>query len=632
MEASSSSNIGANGSSSETKSNKWMAFEKSNKGTNNGNSKSEITSESIMAKRAAEWGLAIISEGGGGGDYSASSNVVVRSSGDENRSKNSSERFMFESRRTSEDSTSGVSEHLPRVSQEITEALASLQQTFVVSDATKPECPIMYASSGFFTMTGYSSKEVIGRNCRFLQGPETDQKEVEKIRQAVKNGTSYCGRLLNFKKDGTPFWNLLTITPIKDDKGRTIKFIGMQVEVSKYTEGINEKALRPNGLPKSLIRYDARQKDKALGSIIEVVQTVKRPRCRSQSVSNIDKREALGKFELDYVLPKSVEFDSISTPGSRTPQIDAKSDSFLRDADKNSRKSARISLIGRKASSSAKLERQPSLEPEELMTKDIERVDSWERAERERDIRQGIDLATTLERIEKNFVITDPRLPDNPIIFASDSFLELTEYTREEILGRNCRFLQGPETDQATVQRIRDAIKEQREVTVQLINYTKSGKKFWNLFHLQPMRDQKGELQYFIGVQLDGSDHVEPLRNRLSETTEKQSAKVVKATAENVDEAVRELPDANLRPEDLWSIHSQPVYPKPHKRGSSTWTAVQKITAAGEKIGLDHFKPIKPLGSGDTGRMRWFMKNNMKQKKMPEIFIGYILFWIFFFF
>ena len=50
------------------------------------------------------------------------------------------------------------------------------------------------------------------------------------------------------------------------------------------------------------------------------------------------------------------------------------------------------------------------------MTKDIERTDSWERAERERDIRQGMDLATTLERIEKNFVITDPRLPDNPIV------------------------------------------------------------------------------------------------------------------------------------------------------------------------------------------------------------------------
>ena len=59
---------------------------------------------------------------------------------------------------------------------------------------------------------------------------------------------------------------------------------------------------------------------------------------------------------------------------------------------------------------------EPIIEPEILMTRDIERTDSWERAERDRDIRQGIDLATTLERIEKNFVITDPRLPDNPIV------------------------------------------------------------------------------------------------------------------------------------------------------------------------------------------------------------------------
>lgn len=71
---------------------------------------------------------------------------------------------------------------------------------------------------------------------------------------------------------------------------------------------------------------------------------------------------------------------------------------------------------GRSSSTAIKLEDQFSTEPEVLMTKDLERSDSWDRAERERDIRQGIDLATTLERIEKNFVISDPRLPDCPIV------------------------------------------------------------------------------------------------------------------------------------------------------------------------------------------------------------------------
>ncbi|CAA7032362.1 unnamed protein product [Microthlaspi erraticum] len=526
-------------------SSKWMEFQDSAK----------------IAERTAEWGLSAVKPDAG------EDGISFKVSSEVDRSKMS--------RRSSEESTSSESGAFPRVSQELKTALATLQQTFVVSDATQPHCPIVYASSGFFTMTGYSSKEIVGRNCRFLQGPETDQKEVAKIRDCVKNGKSYCGRLLNYKKDGTPFWNLLTITPIKDDQGNTIKFIGMQVEVSKYTEGVNDKALRPNGLSKSLIRYDARQKEKALDSMTEVVQTIRHRKSQVRdSVSN-------------------------DTPGRQTIQSD--------EASKSARTPGRVSTPtkskSKSLSSNKKHSEVPSVEPEELMlsTEVIEPRDSWDRLERERDIRQGIDLATTLERIEKNFVISDPRLPDNPIIFASDSFLELTEYSREEILGRNCRFLQGPETDQSTVQKIRDAIRDQREITVQLINYTKSGKKFWNLFHLQPMRDQKGELQYFIGVQLDGSDHVEPLRNRLSERTEMQSSKLVKATATNVDEAVRELPDANTRPEDLWAAHSKPVYPLPHRKESTSWKAIQKIQARGEKVGLHHFKPIKPLGSGDTG-------------------------------
>nr|AML77123.1 putative LOV domain-containing protein [Alangium chinense] len=609
-----------------TSSSKWMAFESkaeagydigdisvnTTKSSSNINKTEgqqsfadEILTEASIAHRTAEWGLVVKSDEGEGSFHVVGANVS--SLGDiGERNKKSSERFLVESTRTSEESEAVF----PRVSQELKDALATLQQTFVVSDATKPDCPIMYASSGFFSMTGYSSKEVIGRNCRFLQGLDTDKNEVAKIRNAVRMGTSYCGRLLNYKKDGTPFWNLLTITPIKDDRGKAIKFIGMQVEVSKYTEGVNDKALRPNGLSKSLIRYDARQKEEALSSMTEVVQTVKHPRTHIQPANHdtTGKHEMDEKFILDYILPKSTEIENMSTPGRQTPQLDYKNDisrtSYCQDFDKKSGKSGRMSLLGFKGRSLSYIGRydnQPSMEPEVLMTKDTEPCDTWDHAERERDIRQGIDLATTLERIEKNFVITDPRLPDNPIIFASDSFLELTEYSREEILGRNCRFLQGPETDQGTVSKIRDAIREQREITVQLINYTKSGKKFWNLFHLQPMRDQKGELQYFIGVQLDGSDHVEPLRNRLSEKTEQQSAKFVKATANNVDEAVRELPDANLRPEDLWTIHSQLVFPKPHRKYSSSWTAIQKINSRGEKIGLNHFKPIRPLGCGDTG-------------------------------
>lgn len=75
----------------------------------------------------------------------------------------------------------------------------------------------------------------VGRgSSRFLQGEGTDPEDVDRIRQALQAGKNYCGRLLNYKKDGTPFWNLLTIAPIKDENGEVLKFIGLVSILSFY--------------------------------------------------------------------------------------------------------------------------------------------------------------------------------------------------------------------------------------------------------------------------------------------------------------------------------------------------------------------------------------------------------------
>ncbi|GMN24469.1 hypothetical protein TIFTF001_000577 [Ficus carica] len=356
----------------------------------------------------------------------------------------------------------------------------------------------------------------------------------------------------------------------------------------------------------------ARQKDMATSSVNELVQAVKRPRALSESTNHPFIRKSGGGKEEEVgtdQAPVRRKSESVAPPrrnshaGTRTSM-----QRISEVPEKKPKKSSRRSLMGliRKSQTyNENVDQDENIivvdDVESDEDDDHEGPEDVDSKKRQKEMRKGIDLATTLERIEKNFVITDPRLPDNPIIFASDSFLELTEYSREEILGRNCRFLQGPETDPATVRKIREAIDNQADVTVQLINYTKSGKKFWNLFHLQPMRDQKGEVQYFIGVQLDGSQHVEPLRNCIPEQTAKAGEKLIKETAENVDEAVRELPDANKKPEDLWTNHSKVVHPKPHRKDSPLWKAIQKILDSGEQIGLKHFRPVKPLGSGDTG-------------------------------
>lgn len=100
-------------------------------------------------------------------------------------------------------------------------------------------------------------------------------------------------------------------------------------------------------------------------------------------------------------------------------------------------------------------------------------------------------------------VLADARRGDEAIVFANPAFLALTGYRNEEVLGRNCRFLQGPETSPAAVDQIRAALAASQAVTVEILNYRKDGSSFWNALHISPVRDAAGELVYFFGSQRD---------------------------------------------------------------------------------------------------------------------------------
>lgn len=100
-------------------------------------------------------------------------------------------------------------------------------------------------------------------------------------------------------------------------------------------------------------------------------------------------------------------------------------------------------------------------------------------------------------------IITDPRLPDNPIVFTNDAFCRLTGYPREDILGRNCRFLQGPETDPATIDRIRDAVRRVESIEIEIQNHRRDGETFWNRLLMAPVFDTHGVLAYFFASQVD---------------------------------------------------------------------------------------------------------------------------------
>jgi PAS domain S-box-containing protein len=100
-------------------------------------------------------------------------------------------------------------------------------------------------------------------------------------------------------------------------------------------------------------------------------------------------------------------------------------------------------------------------------------------------------------------IVTDPNQPDNPIVFANPAFINMTGYSWDELIGNNCRLLQGQDTDRDTVNEVRRAVEQRRETSVEVINYKKNGAAFWNALFISPVYDADGKLIYFFASQLD---------------------------------------------------------------------------------------------------------------------------------
>ncbi|MDX7953126.1 PAS domain-containing protein [Lichenihabitans sp. Uapishka_5] len=134
-------------------------------------------------------------------------------------------------------------------------------------------------------------------------------------------------------------------------------------------------------------------------------------------------------------------------------------------------------------------------------------------------------------------IVTDPRQADNPVVFVNDAFCRLTQYTRDEILGRNCRFLQGPDTDPDTVIAIRAAVEALRSIEIDIRNHRKDGTTFWNRLLLAPVYDLDGKLAYFFASQFD----VTMERERLQGLQSHNAALTAELTAKLQDQRERDM-------------------------------------------------------------------------------------------
>lgn len=140
---------------------------------------------------------------------------------------------------------------------------------------------------------------------------------------------------------------------------------------------------------------------------------------------------------------------------------------------------------------------------------------------------KGDPFAAAMRATRMSMIITDPRQPDNPIVYCNNSFLKMTGYERDDVMGRNCRFLQGPATDARSVDAIRTALETRTDVSVDILNYRKDGTTFWNALYISPVIDETGELQFYFASQLDVTDR-------------KDSEIQVRAEKERFEQAVKD--------------------------------------------------------------------------------------------
>ncbi|KAF4973909.1 hypothetical protein FZEAL_9135 [Fusarium zealandicum] len=168
-----------------------------------------------------------------------------------------------------------------------------LKGSFCLSDPVKSGFPIIYASDEFEELTGYARTDVLAHNCRFLQGPQTDRESISRMRSAIWRNEECTELLLNFRKDGSPFWNLLFLCPLVDQAGKLRFYMGAQIDVSSSMENSDDVV--------KMLTYGAIEEEKATDR--------NSPRWASDvSQGEPDTEEAIGLKPIQLKSPKKGGF------------------------------------------------------------------------------------------------------------------------------------------------------------------------------------------------------------------------------------------------------------------------------------------------------------------------------------
>ena len=185
-------------------------------------------------------------------------------------------------------------------------AVEAAAQGITVADANRPDQPLVYANDAFERLTGYDRQAVLGRNCRFLQGEGTDPEAVARIRRGIEAERPVSVELLNYRKDGTPFWNRLDIVPIRDDDGAVTHYLGLQQDVTERRTREERLAVLDR-----VLRHNIRNRMNVISGTARLLLDAER-----DGDTTVDRTDALEKIvdaadELQAISEQAREFQAV---------------------------------------------------------------------------------------------------------------------------------------------------------------------------------------------------------------------------------------------------------------------------------------------------------------------------------
>ncbi len=374
------------------------------------------------------------------------------------------------------------------------------QDGVMITNSNLPHNPITYVNRAFELMTGYTKSEVLGKSSRFLQGVETDAAVAAELDTAIAQRRSCTVTLKNYRKDGTEFWNDLTVSPVLDSMGRTTCLVGVMRNVSDRFLA-EDRSLRL--LKTREEREQARASRNRLAQIVEDSANEIYV-CDADTYKVLNANRA-ARENLGYSLEESAQLAPWDFVIGMTYE---NTHELVRPLKSGELDSLTLETVHRRKDGST----YPASVHLQYMATQTPPVftaiaqDISERQRQEEDVRLR---ERAIEAVDVGVTIIDATQENNPLVYVNQTLCRMTGYSADELIGRGAGILQKDNYQQLQHLKIKAAQEKGESVQVLFKTTRKDGTEFMNDLTLSPVHGSDGQLTHYIGINRDVTSKLE---------------------------------------------------------------------------------------------------------------------------